>query len=125
MKKRVTYTIKEEEISSIMSALSSQGSIHTYEQMRNRAIIASDEESNIDEMLLDMHDGMVDRARRLDDNIDKQLQLAYYTIASMLRFLAHEIHFIYKKRGIIGKENKRFLYVICNNSDIPPQSWHT
>lgn len=124
MKKRVTYTIKEEEISSIMGALSSQGSMHTYEQMRNRAIIASDEESNIDEMLLDMYDGMVDRARRLDDNTDKQLQMSYYTIASMLRFLAHEIHFIYKKRGIV-KESKRFLYVICNNSDIPPQSWHS
>jgi len=120
MKKRDVYILKVDEIKSLVSGLISHGPGQTYEQMRRRAIQAMGKSDDIDEVFLDMYESMIKRARsiKVEDDEDKQRQIFYYTIAHMLRRLAHEINRVYLKLGK-KRYSKRFIRLASYNPESP------
>lgn len=121
---REPYILKAKEIQSLVAGLAAHGPQLTYEQMRKRATQAMENANDVDEMFLDMHEYMLKKARELEveDDDDLKLQIFYYTIASMLRKLAHEIYRAYLK---LGKEraSNRFIRLVSDNPNSPALEW--
>jgi len=122
MTERTPYILKNNEVNALLAGLAAHGASKTFEQMKGRATTAMEKSDDIDEMFLDMYDGMLKRARKTDDKGEKELQSAYYLLTSMLWRLAHEIHFAYLKSGK-QKDSTRFIHLVSNNPDAPSASW--
>jgi hypothetical protein len=113
------YALAEDEIRSLLSGVTYLGAHETYSKMKERMLSIKENFQNIDEMCMDMHGTMLDRARAFDcEDSDKEGQIIKQTlfqIASMFRILAHELHYSCKNKQ---KNTKRFLELISINQGI-------
>jgi hypothetical protein len=117
---RKPYTLSEEEIEVLIDGIMKHGDEATYMQMKYKTLISMDKKDDLDEMLMDMHETILARARKssTENKIDKELRKILYQLASMLRILAHEIYREYIKNGK-SRDSERFLRLVSLNKDAP------
>ena len=117
---RKPYVLKEEEISTLVHGMMTHGDEETYVRMRDKSLVSMQQIDDMDEMLMDMHETMLKRAREaeIENDQDKQVKQILYQLASMLRILAHDINREYRKRGK-EKDGERFLRLVSFNKDAP------
>lgn len=106
---RNPYILTEGEIKVLFKGLVEYGEDETYGRMRDKVITAMLMEDDIDDMLMDMHDTILKRARQSKDEEQK----VFYRLAVILRKLAHEIYYTYIKAGK-KRNNERFLRLIIS-----------
>ena len=110
---RAPYILKEEELTILVDGLILRGAQETYDAMFAKVEFAMQNDEYMDEMLMDMHETVLKKARALEEetDFDESFQDALYQVASLLRILAHDIHLRYAK---IGKEkgHQRFLHSV-------------
>lgn len=111
------YKIKEEEISALLFGLTEYGEEDTYFKMKLKIIVAMEDNDYMDQNLLDMHETVLKKARNTDKELF-QMKKNLYTLASMLRILAHEIHKGYKRESP-ERDSKRFLHLVSYNKEVP------
>ena len=118
---RKRYVLKSNEIDVIINGLIESGPNETYNKMKNKAILSMEKIKDLDEMFMDMSEDFLNRAREEPkDEGEKKLQEIYYTLNTMLRKLAHEVHLFYKKaKDKKRTSSNRFLKLIVNNKDAP------
>jgi hypothetical protein len=107
------YILKEEELNMFVQSIIKYGDDETYNRMLTRSLIAINEIDDADEMLMDMHQAVIKRARNIGENNDneKSIKSVYYRLASILRILAHRIQREYIRKGHV-KNSERFLRVV-------------
>lgn len=117
---RKPYTLPEQEIEILISGLMEHGDEETYNRMRDKTLSVIDKKDDLDEMLMDMYETMITRAREsvVENEKDKELQNILYQLASILRILAHELYRTYIKNGK-GRDNERFIRLASFNKDAP------
>jgi len=117
---RKPYVLKEEEISTLIHGMMTHGDEETYARMRDKSLVAMRNIEDMDEMLMDMHETMLHRARETKDEekADKELKQILYQLASMFRILAHYINREYRTLGK-EKRGERFLKLVSFNKDVP------
>lgn len=114
--KREKYIMPVSEIQALVAGFVQYGPQETYIKMRSKALMVMDKAPALDEEFLDRAEILLQKAREEPDSVEEgktSLKDIYYTLSFMLRRLAHEMHFIYIKKGK-SKENNRFLQVISN-----------
>lgn len=120
---RKPYILKAEEVDTLLKGLVSHGEEVTYERMRERAFNASQERPDMDDIFLDMYEGMIKRARHIDTGEEedaKKLSGDLYTLASMMRNIAHQLYRAYNRAGM-SRDNDRFLRLAVSNDSIPAE----
>lgn len=123
MSTREKYIIKTKEINSLLAGLVAHGPEKTYAQMKIRATRAMETADDVDEMFLDMSESMLKKARNARTKKGEQSTKPYfYTLASMLRRLAHEINRAYIKSNR-KVENTRFIRLVFDNPEAPTIDW--
>ena len=117
---RKPYMLKEEEIEVLVSGMMEHGVQATYDRMFDRAIKTMKVTDDMDEMLMDMHDTVLIRARDfvVENDNDKELRKTLYQLANMLRTLGHEVYYKYIKAGK-ERDNDRFLRLVVSNAEVP------
>lgn len=107
------YVLKEEEINMFVQSIIKYGDNETYNKMLAKSLVVMNETDNADEMLMDMHQTIIKRARNIGESNDdeKSIKSVYYRLASILRILAHQIQREYIKKGY-NKDSERFLRLV-------------
>lgn len=116
---RKPYILKRQEVEHLLMGLTTHGRDETHTRMMAKATEAMKKDEFLDEKFMDMYDTLLKRARHLEpsDEDEKKLQEAYYTLASMLRNIAHRVYYTYIKQGKARDlENERFLRLVVNNT---------
>lgn len=123
MSTREKYIIKTKEVNSLLAGLVAHGPERTYEQMKLRATRAMEASDDVDEMFLDMAESMLKKARNTRVKKDEQSTKPYfYTLASMLRRLAHEINRAYIRTNRKA-DSVRFIRLVFDNPEAPTIDW--
>lgn len=116
---RKPYILKEEEINTLVRGIVDHGDEETYSRMRDKSLVAMKSDDDVDEMLMDMHETMLNRARGVGDGPEyTEVKKTLYQLASMLRILAHYINKEYRASGK-KKSGERFLKLASYNKDAP------
>jgi hypothetical protein len=116
MANRKKYVIKKDEINSLVSNIISNGTDDTYTKMCAKIFLAIDDKVDLDEMLMDMADETLEKARKESEKKNNEIiTSAYYSLHFILRKLANQTYRKYIKKGI-KKESTRFLNLITNES---------
>ncbi len=120
---RKPYVLKNDEIETLIKGIMEYGDEETYARMLNKSLVTMQNIEDMDEMLMDMYETMLEKARSTkdEDKSSKELRLIYYQLASMFRILAHQIQREYIKKGQ-NKQGERFLRLVSYNKDIPSVS---
>jgi len=115
---RKPYILKEEEIDTLVQGIVEHGDEETYAKMRDKSLVAMRNVKDMDEMLIDMYETMLERARSAndEDQTDKELKKILYQLASMFRILAHDINREYRKLGQ-ERNGERFLRLVSYNKE--------
>jgi hypothetical protein len=119
---REPYIINTEEIQSLINGLLSWGPEETYVKIRAKMIFDMENKNDIDEMALDMSETLLKKGReelKQETEDNPSLANVYYTLSSILRRLAHEIHWRYINKKGDSRSNDRFLRLVSNNTDAP------
>ena len=98
-------SISSEELKPLAEGLNLHGEDKIYSKMRSKALFVMGSQKDIDEMFLDMSEDVLTQAREEED---KDIQKSYYTIAFLLRKLAHELYRRYISGGS-ERDSERFL----------------
>lgn len=119
---RKPYILKTEEVDTLLAGLVSHGADATYERMRDKAFDASQQRPDMDDVFLDMYEGMIKKARGIDagEEDGKKLSNDLYTLATMMRNIAHQLYRAYNRAGMI-RDNDRFLRLVVSNDTIPAE----
>jgi len=119
---RKPYILKTEEVDTLLKGLISHGEEVTYERMKNMAFGASQERPDMDDVFLDMYEGMIKKARSVDSDEEDAKKLSHdlYTLAGMMRNIAHQLYRAYNRAGM-SRDNDRFLRLVVNNNSIPAE----
>lgn len=117
------YIMKIEEIQVLVAGLVSHGANDTYNRMKAKSILSMDQKDDIDEMLLDMSETMLQKGREdLGSVVEREgeptVSSIYYSLAFMLRKLAHEIYRLYIKKGK-KRDSNRFIRLVSYNENAP------
>lgn len=117
---RKPYILKTEEIDTLLAGLMTNGEEQTYELMKSKAFSASQQRPDMDDVFLDMYESMMKKARGIDaaGEGDKDAIEAMYTLASMMRTIAHQLYRAYNRAGMT-RDNDRFLRIIVKNDRVP------
>jgi len=117
---RKPYVIKSNEIDTLLVGLASHGKQETFERMLDKALKSIDKDSEMDDKFLDMYETLLKRARMVEaqDPEDVQLQVALYTLASLLRSVAQKVYMAYLKKGE-ERDNPRFIRLVSYNKEAP------
>lgn len=118
---RNKYVLKEQEVDTLVQGILSRGEEDTYASMRAKCLMTAETIEDMDEMLMDMHESMLEKAREIEAETenDDELKTMFYRIASMFRILAHDINLRYKKSGITKNKSSRILQLVSFNKNIP------
>jgi len=110
---RTPYILKTDEIDTLLNGMITHGEEETYDKMRDKALFAMGKTKDIDELFMDMHEGMLKRARKYDDT--EEAKAVFYALSAMLRRIAHEVNRKYIRDG---KEDSspRFLRLVADNT---------
>jgi hypothetical protein len=114
---RKKYVLKTEEIDNLVDGVLRLGADDTYDKMREKAFLSIEKMKDLDEMFLDMYEDFLERAR-IESEENQTTREIYYLLSSMLKILAYEINYIYRKSGK-KKGGERFLKVITNDIPVP------
>lgn len=115
---RKPYILKKQEIDALLLGLTSHGPKETYVRMLEKAKEAMKKDDSMDEKFMDMYDALLKRARQIEpsNNDEVKLQAAFYTLAEMLRNIAHRVFYSYVRQGKARDfDNERFLRLVVNN----------
>lgn len=125
---RKPYIMKIEEIKTLIASLIANGAEETYARMRVKAFMAMDGSDDIDEMFLDMSEACLKKGREELEMPDEEennkeddrpvLSNIYYTLAFLLRRLAHEVYRRYIKKGK-QRDSNRFIRLISYDENAP------
>jgi len=116
---RTPYIMKEEEIQALIAGFIKYGPEDVYIKMKTKALFVMDKIDDLDEEFLDRANLLLIRGKKeLYNNSEDSLKNIYYTLAFMLRKLAHEIYRKYIKNGRL-RDNDRFLRIVSNNKEAP------
>lgn len=117
---RESYIMPEEEIEILINGIIEHGDEETYSRMRDKTLFIIDKKDDVDEMLMDMHETVLIRAREVvvENEGNQELQKILYQLASILRILAHEIYRTYIRNGS-SRDSERFLRLVSFNKDAP------
>lgn len=119
---RKPYVLRSSEVEILLSGLTTHGHEETYKRMRDKAFMSMSSREDMDEVFLDMYEGMIKKARALDVSSEEEALLAQdmYAIASMMRNVAHQVYRAYTRAGE-ERDNDRFLRLVVDNNTIPVQ----
>lgn len=106
---REPYIIKEAEIAVLLAGIVEHGADPTYERMLDRVECQIEEEEYLDEMIMDMCEGVLKRARECSDDDEAKEQL--YELSGILRRLAHHTYRLYIRDGK-ERTGERFLRIV-------------
>lgn len=126
---RKPYIMKMEEMQTLIASLVTKGAEETYARMRAKAFMAMDKTADIDEMFLDMSETFLKKGRSELESSDEEdeeveddgrptLISIYYTVAFLLRRLAHEVYRRYIKMGK-QRDNDRFIRLVSYDEEAP------
>ena len=118
--KRNTYVMTDEEVFALTSGVFATSVESVMNKMKAKVIFSIKFQNDLDEMLLDMSDTLFQKGRAImdiekSDNPGRSMTSLYYTLAGVLRKLAHDIHRMYKRQGRESMSD-RFLEIIDNPS---------
>lgn len=121
---REPYHLTEEEIQILLQGVVLYGLDETFKRMQEKTMSALTQVDFLDDMIMDMHEAMLKRAREFDtsDEDGQVIQEQLYQLASMLRFSAHDAHRFLLSHGK-ASETGRFLKLVSCNKDIPKRTW--
>lgn len=116
---RKPYIIKDAEVGTLVASMLSGGGTETLSRLRGRALLSMDAHDDMDEIFLDMSDSFREKGLlELDKEGDVPMASIYYTLAFILRRLAHEIYRKYIKNGV-QRDNERFIRLVSYNEQAP------
>lgn len=112
---RKPYILKSDEIDALLAGMIAHGESDTYDRMRDKAFLSSETRADMDDIFLDMYDGMIKKARlAYDDGEDEQDMIdAMYSIAFMMRDIAHKLYRKYLRSGL-PRDSDRFIRLVSD-----------
>ncbi len=101
----------QQEIQTLITGISQQGAQKLYDLIKTNGMAMMATQYNLDETIMDRYENFLELARTNEDETTRNI---YYSLASLMRKLAEEIHRMYIKQGH-KKEGSRFLRLIKND----------